>query len=101
MRKIHISEQQLTELKQKLSETYNVDITPELEAGKTPQNIVSQKKAENPSLSSDANSGEVAFSFNPNGIDESVKPVTKRQIKEARIENLKKNSIRFSKKDLK
>lgn len=99
MRKIHISEQQLNELRQKLSETYNVDITSDLEAGKTPQNVVAQKKAENPSLSNDASSGEVTFSFNPNGIDES-KTITKRQIKEAKIANLKKNSVRFSKSDI-
>lgn len=100
MKKIHISEEQLNELKSKLAETYDVDVTRDLEAGKTPQQVVADKTAKNPNLSSDAKSGEVSFCFNPNGVDES-KTITKRQIKEAKIENLRKNSVRFSKKDLK
>lgn len=99
MRKIHISEEQLSELRDRLAETYTVDVTADLEAGKTPQQVIATKKAENPSLGNDANSGEVTFGFNPNGIDES-KTITKRQIKEAKIANLRKNSIRFSKRDI-
>lgn len=99
MRKIHISEEQLNELRSKLAETYTVDVTADLEAGKTPQQVVATKKAENPNLGNDANSGEATFGFNPNGIDES-KTITKRQIKEAKIANLRKNSIRFSKRDI-
>ncbi len=99
MRKIHISEEQLNELRSKLAETYTVDVTADLEAGQTPQQVVANKKAKNPNLGNDANSGEATFGFNPNGIDES-KTITKRQIKEAKIANLKKNSIRFSKRDI-
>lgn len=103
MKKIHITESQLNELKEKLMETYDVNITDELEGGKTPSQVVSDMKAQNPSLNSDANSGEVTFSFNPNGIDEEkgAKPVTKRQIKEAKIKKLQENSVVYKKRDLK
>lgn len=100
MRKIHITESQLEELRKKLTEAYNVDITQDLEQGKTPQQIVANKKAENPNLNNDANSGEVSFTFNPNGIDEGT-CFTKGSIKKAKIKNLQENSTMYIKKNLK
>ncbi|MBP5456047.1 MAG: hypothetical protein J6Y37_06070 [Paludibacteraceae bacterium] len=103
MKKIHITENQLKELRKKITESYDVDITDDLERGKkSPSQVVSQKKAENPNLSSDANNGEVKFSFDPNGIDEEkvAKTVTKREIKEAKVKKLQENSVMFTKKDL-
>ena len=99
MKKIHITEEQLAELKKKLTEVYDVDVTDKLEGGKTPTQVVSDMTAENPNLSNDANSGEVKFTFNPKGIDED-KFVTKRQIREAKIKKLQENSVRYTKKDL-
>lgn len=103
MKKVHITESQLNELRKKLAEVYNVDVTDKIEAGKTPSQVVSDMTAENPNLNNDANSGEVRFTFNPKGIDEeeNVKPITKKAIKEAKIKHLQENSYRFVKKDLK
>ena len=103
MKKIHITESQLGELRKRLTEVYDVDVTDKLEAGKTPSQVVSDMKAKNPNLNNDATSGEVKFTFNPNGIDEEKegKPITKKAIKEAKIKRLQENSVRYTKKDLK
>ena len=99
MKKIHITEAQLEELRKKLTETYNVDVTPDIEAGKTASQIVTDKKSKNPSLSSDISRGEVSFTFNPDGIDEG-KAYTKRGIKEAKLKKLQENCVVFKKSDL-
>ena len=103
MKKIHITESQLGELRKRLTEVYDVDVTDKLEAGKTPTQVVSDMTAENPNLNNDASSGEVKFTFNPKGIDEEedVKPITKKAIKEAKIKKLQENCVRYTKKDLK
>lgn len=72
MKKVHITEEQLNYIKKRLTETYTVDVTDRLEAGKSPSQVVSDMTAKNPSLSNDASSGEVNFAFNPKGIDEDV-----------------------------
>ena len=100
MRKIHITEAQLNELKKKLEEAYTIDGTKETEEAngnvKTAWNNI---KAKNPQLSQQADSGEVNIAVNPTGIDEG-KSYTKRQIKEAKLKALRENSVMFKKSDL-
>lgn len=101
MRKIHITEAQLNELKKKLSEAFTVDGTKEVEqANGNMRTAWTNIKAKNPQLSQQANNGEVNLSVNPTGIDES-NIYTKKQIKEAKLKNLRKNSVSFKKSDLK
>lgn len=109
MKKIHITESQLRYCLKKLNEAYQVDVTDDFEAGQTPSQVVSKKKAENPTLASDSDKGEVAFTFNPNGIDEgcdgecgnSKEFFTKKQIKEAKLRKLKENCQKTTKSEIK
>lgn len=100
MKKIHITEAQLNELKKKLSEAFTVDGTKEVEQAngdmKTAWNNI---KSKNPQLSQQADSGELNVSVNPSGIDE-AKSYTKKQIKEAKLKKLQENSVVFKKSDL-
>lgn len=128
MKKIHITEAQLNYIKSKLTEAVAVDATKEVEAKGGNVNAAWQDmKSKNPSLSQQADDGEVSISVNPKGIDEGVyesnrqdndrseeseymenmgnvnelRKFTKRQIKEAKIRKLRKSCERFTKKDLK
>ena len=101
MRKIHITESQLNELRKKLSEAFTVDGTKEVEqANGDMRTAWNNIKSKNPQLNQQANSGEVNVSVNPTGIDES-KAYTKKQIKEAKLKALQENSVVFKKSDLK
>lgn len=100
MRKIHITESQLEELKAKLSEAYTIDGTKETEAaGGNVKTAWDNIKSKNPQLSQQADNGEVNIAVNPIGIDEG-KSYTKRQIKEAKLRFLRENSVVFKKSDL-
>ena len=59
-------------------------------------------KTKNPTLQQQASGGELSLSVNPEGIDEEEngKPITKKQIKEAKIKKLRENSEVFKKSDL-
>ena len=100
MRKIHITEAQLNELKQRLEEAFNVDATKDTEAaGGNVKTAWDNIKSKNPALSQQADNGEVNLSVNPTGIDEG-KSYTKRQINEAKLKNLRENSVMFKKSDI-
>lgn len=103
MKKIHITEAQLECLRKKLSEAITVDATKEVEAKSG--NVAAawnDMKTKNPTLQQQASGGELSLSVNPEGIDEEEngKPITKKQIKEAKIKKLRENSEVFKKSDL-
>ncbi|MBP5724626.1 MAG: hypothetical protein J6X18_13770 [Bacteroidales bacterium] len=73
MKKIHITEAQLNYIKSKLTEAVAVDATKEVEAKGGNVNAAWQDmKSKNPSLSQQADDGEVSISVNPKGIDEGL-----------------------------
>lgn len=73
MRKIHITEAQLSELKKKLEEAYTIDGTKETEAaGGNVKTAWDNIKSKNPQLSQQADNGEVNIAVNPTGIDEGI-----------------------------
>lgn len=116
MKKIHITEAQLKYCAQKLKEAYTVDATQELEqTGNNAKRAADNIMAKNPNLKSDASRGEANISFDPNALSEGLnekgesedyhavmegKIFTKREIKEARLENLKKSCKVIKKKDI-
>lgn len=112
MRKIHITESQLKELKKKINEAYTVDATQELEQnGGNAKKAADTLFAKNPTLKSDADKGEANVGFNPTALEEDCcednacsmkgKSYTKKQIKEAKLRKLKENCTIIKKKDIK
>lgn len=107
MRTIHITESQLNALKKALMEqnnTYTIDLTKELEKhdGQI-KNAITDVTASNPSLSNDMKNGRALVGANPESItsESTNKFFTKRQIKEAKVNNKKRNSVVYRKKDIK
>ena len=109
MKKVHITEEQLNELKNTLSvtpdNTSNMDNTQRAELGK---NIA----ANNPNTSVYVDGIEVNATSNPSDVAQNSREnaqsilanvseaTTKRQIREAKINRLKSNCIAFKKKDI-
>lgn len=102
MRKIHITEAQLAYCVKNLHEAYTVDATSELEqTGNNAKTAANNLMAKNPNLKNDADRGEANISFNPEALSEMEgKLFTKKQIKEAKLENLKKSCTIIKKKDI-
>jgi len=103
MRKIHITEEQLNCLKKKLTEqdSYNIDMTKNIEdAGGNAKTAVSNFASSNPQQGTDLKSGKATATFNADAITAEGTLYTKKQIKEARLANLKKNCKVIKKKDI-
>ena len=101
MRKIHITESQLSNLKKMLSEATPVDATDatndnngNIAAG------IRQLQQTNPALKNNA-----TYTVNPDGLknmeESSSVSFTKKQIKEEKIKRLRENSVVYKKKNLK
>jgi len=103
MRKIHITEEQLNCLKKKLSEqdSYNIDVTKNIEdAGGNAKTAISNLSSSNPQQSADLKSGKATATFNADAVTMEGKLYTKKQIKEAKLEKLKKSCKVIKKKDI-
>ena len=103
MRKIHISEEQFNCLRKKLDEiNLNGDEALNAANGNASQAARTViQGAKDDGVSTDNSATSVSFSndaLKQNGVYETS--ITKKTIKEAKIANLKKNSIRFSKRDI-
>lgn len=71
MKRIHITESQLNELRKRINEAYTVDATQELEQnGGNAKKAADALFAKNPNLKSDANRGEANVGYNPTALEE-------------------------------
>jgi hypothetical protein len=101
-RKIHITEEQLEYIRKSLTEEdeITVDAQPNPVTGK----ITTQDLTQQYNNATKKTNGNTRVKLTVDGADlteDSAKPVTKRQIREAKIEKLQENTVVYKKKNLK
>lgn len=103
MKKIHITESQVEELRKRLAEEENDEITvdaqPDANGKVTTQGLTQQYQTAKKNVTG----ARVAMKVDGSDLLESEDSayITKRQIKEAKIKKLRENCVKFKKSDLK
>lgn len=102
MKKIHITESQVKELKKKLAEEENDEITVDAHPNASGQITTQDLSQQYQAAKKNVTGARVALKVDGSDLTESKDSVhfTKRQIKEAKIKKLQENSVVFRKKDL-
>ena len=102
MKKIHITESQVKELKKKLAEEEKDEITVDAHPNSSGQITTQDLSQQYQAAKKNVTGARVALKVDGSDLTESKDSVhfTKRQIKEAKIKKLQENSVVFRKKDL-
>lgn len=103
MKKIHITEAQLEELKKKLNE---INLNGDENLNATNGNVTDAAKqtiqnAKDDGLNVDNSATQVSFGHDALKQNSVCESYTKKQIKEAKLKKLRENCVKFTKKDLK